>query len=413
MSDIFISYASEDRDRITPLVELLEAEGWTVWWDQSMPAGPRFDNAIDEAQSDCSCVIVAWSRHSVISDYVVDEATYGRERAILVPLRLDDVRPPLGFRAIQTANMFEWPKHPGDLNSLLSGVRALVDSEGRPGGSSKGSSVPMDPPTVRYVKSTDGTRIAYWTIGETGMPLVFPPSVPFSYGQKEWSVRPLRAWYEEFSRSSQLVRYDNRGTGLSDRDISEHSLNRLTDDLEAVVDAVGLGRFSLLGMGHSGPVSIEYAVRHPDRVHRLVLWCSYAKAFEYLQVPRFAALQDALSGNRLAAADALIGAMCGSSSQALKAQIKDLYLSATTDEYLALRGRVWSSIDVTDRLGQVVVPTLVMHRPGFPLRGDSDARDLATGIPNARLVALPGDSLLWFDNQSVTDTLNKFLAADL
>ena len=90
MADIFVSYASEDRDRVEPLVKALETEGWTIWWAPVMHAGPRFDKTIDEALEQCSCVIAVWSQNSVNSDFVIDETTEGRERGILVPLRIDD-----------------------------------------------------------------------------------------------------------------------------------------------------------------------------------------------------------------------------------------------------------------------------------------------------------------------------------
>ena len=148
MADIFVSYASEDRDRVEPLVKALEAEGWTIWWAPVMHAGPRFDKTIDEALEQCSCVIAVWSQNSVNSDFVIDETTEGRERGILVPLRIDDVRPPLGFRSAQTANLVGWPEQPGDFNSLLSGVRALVgDVHKEPPLSSIGSALPETSPS--------------------------------------------------------------------------------------------------------------------------------------------------------------------------------------------------------------------------------------------------------------------------
>lgn len=127
MADIFLSYASEDRERVRLLVDALEAEGWTVWWDQQIHAGPTFRRAISEAIDSCRCMVVAWSRRSIESDFVIDEATEGKERNILVPLLLDDVQVPLGFRTAQTANLRDWPDDPGDLNGLLTGVRDTID----------------------------------------------------------------------------------------------------------------------------------------------------------------------------------------------------------------------------------------------------------------------------------------------
>ncbi len=109
MADIFLSYASDDRTRVVPLVEAIEARGWSVWWDREIHAGPRFDQVIEEEIAEATCVVVIWSEASVKSDWVRDEANEGRERQILVPLLFDDVRPPLGFRAAHTANLIGWP----------------------------------------------------------------------------------------------------------------------------------------------------------------------------------------------------------------------------------------------------------------------------------------------------------------
>lgn len=126
MADIFLSYASEDRDRVRSLVETLEAEGWSIWWDPEIHAGRRFDKVIEEQVNKASCVVVAWSEASVKSDWVRDEANEGRERQILAPLRLDDVRPPMGFRSAQTANLIGWPESKGEIETLIAGIRDLI-----------------------------------------------------------------------------------------------------------------------------------------------------------------------------------------------------------------------------------------------------------------------------------------------
>jgi tetratricopeptide (TPR) repeat protein len=128
MADIFVSYASEDRDRIRKLVTILEAEGWQVWWDRDLVVGPEYDDAIEKALGESSCVIVAWSKHAIKSRWVRDEANEGSERDVLVPVIIDDVQPPLGFRSAQTADLTGWPDRTGELDRLLSGIRRLVES---------------------------------------------------------------------------------------------------------------------------------------------------------------------------------------------------------------------------------------------------------------------------------------------
>ncbi len=126
MSEIFVSYDSRDRERIKPLVEALKAEDWSVWWDRDLIAGPSFDEKIEEALDAARCVVVAWSEYSVKSRWCRTEANEGLERQILVPLRIDEVRPPLAFRSSQTASLIGWPQEQGELDVLLAGIRQCL-----------------------------------------------------------------------------------------------------------------------------------------------------------------------------------------------------------------------------------------------------------------------------------------------
>lgn len=123
MADAFLSYQREDRARVEPLVQLLEQAGLSVWWDQSLKAGERFDTTIARELDAARCVLVAWSATSIHSPWVCDEAAVGRDRAILVPFSLDGTDPPLGFRQYQTPDLRGWT---GDADAPL--VRQLIEA---------------------------------------------------------------------------------------------------------------------------------------------------------------------------------------------------------------------------------------------------------------------------------------------
>lgn len=108
MSDIFISYASEDRERVLRLVHALEARGWSVFWDRKIPFGQTWRQVIGSELDQAHCVIVLWSHNAITSLWVQEEAEEAKRRNILIPILIDDVQPPLGFRSIQTANLSGW-----------------------------------------------------------------------------------------------------------------------------------------------------------------------------------------------------------------------------------------------------------------------------------------------------------------
>ncbi|MCJ7510751.1 MAG: alpha/beta hydrolase, partial [Dehalococcoidia bacterium] len=131
-------------------------------------------------------------------------------------------------------------------------------------------------PRIQYAQTADGVNIAFWTLGE-GTPLVEMPSMLFSHIQLEWQIPEVRRWYERLSEKRKLVRYDCRGSGLSDRDVADYSLDAFVLDLEAVVDRLRLERFALFGTAYTGPVAVAYAAGHPERVSQLLLFCSWAR----------------------------------------------------------------------------------------------------------------------------------------
>jgi formylglycine-generating enzyme required for sulfatase activity len=138
MNDIFISYANEDLDRIRSLAAALEAKGWSVFYDRTIPNGKTWRDVIGKGLRDSRCVVVAWSTTSIESTWVQEEADEGRERGILHPVLIDHVKAPLGFRAIQAANLVGWNVR----NPSPEFDRFLKDLEGRLGPPRPGTSQP-------------------------------------------------------------------------------------------------------------------------------------------------------------------------------------------------------------------------------------------------------------------------------
>src|SRR5262245_3319705 len=108
MADIFLSYAREDEAHARLLASALHSRGWSVWWDRHIPAGRDFNRFIEEQLSHARCIVVLWSKASVASHFVRDEAAEGIADGRLVPVLIEAVRQPIGFRQFQAANLVDW-----------------------------------------------------------------------------------------------------------------------------------------------------------------------------------------------------------------------------------------------------------------------------------------------------------------
>ena len=134
MADIFISYASDDRPRVKPLADALGRQGWSVWWDRTIPAGRTFAKVIDEELGAARSVVVVWTSTSVNKNSVLEEAEDGRERNILIPVLMGKVKPPRGFRRIQAADLIEWngQESSPDFQKLVTDLTAILGTPESP-----------------------------------------------------------------------------------------------------------------------------------------------------------------------------------------------------------------------------------------------------------------------------------------
>ena len=218
------------------------------------------------------------------------------------------------------------------------------------------------------------------------------------------------------------MRYDERGFGLSDWDVTDFSFEARLNDLEAVVDAAGLERFALLGMSQGGPVAVAYAHRHPERVTRLALLGSYVATVDdgsetMLMEETFTKMIEVGWARpegrfRRVFTDAL---MPGASPEQMTWVDELMRRSTTTENAVAFR-RARMDVDVTDLLPQLDVPTLVMHSRGDQMNPIAGSRRLAAEIPGARLVTLESDNHVLLDGEPATEVffaaLADFLAPD-
>lgn len=273
---------------------------------------------------------------------------------------------------------------------------------------------------IRFVTAPDGVRIAYVREGQ-GPPLVRAAHWLSHLDFDRWS--PVwRDFLTELARGRTLVRYDERGTGLSDRDVVDLSFEAMVGDLETLVDSLGLERFSLFGMSQGGAICIAYAARHPERVTGLVLCGAYGRGHAHPGRPpeQRAEAQVLLD---------LIRVGWGTRDRKFRRVFAEMLLPDATPEQLEafdhlqrvsasaevayrLRG-MFSTIDVTALCPLVAAPTLVLHARDDGVIPFEEGRLLASLIPNARFVPLEGRSHMLLPTDPAFATFSAELSAFL
>jgi class 3 adenylate cyclase/pimeloyl-ACP methyl ester carboxylesterase len=269
-------------------------------------------------------------------------------------------------------------------------------------------------PRIQYAQTADGVSIAFWTLGE-GMPFVVLPPPPVSHVQLEWEMPEYRRWYERLARNRKLVRYDSRGFGLSERGVSDFSLDGCLLDLEAVVDRLGLDKMALVAVFNSGPIGIAYAARHPERVSHLILWCARPRLTDPLGPPEQAQWERLLvETNWELYTETMVHQLVGWSQSETAHRVAELMRESVTQEHMQAYMAGYPGLDVTALLPEVRSPTLVLHRRQVPVPDLETAKVLASHIPDARLVVLEGESIAPFlgDTGSVLRTIDEFLGLE-
>jgi pimeloyl-ACP methyl ester carboxylesterase/DNA-binding winged helix-turn-helix (wHTH) protein len=265
------------------------------------------------------------------------------------------------------------------------------------------------PQEITFCRTPDGVNLAVATSGD-GLPLVKTANwlnhLEFDWQSPIWS--PMLNLLSERCR---LVRYDERGTGLSDWNVNEISFDAFVRDLETVVDTLGLERFALLGISQGAAVSIAYATRHPDRVSRLILYGGFSVGWRKSGSAKLISQLEALL--------TLVRHGWGQDNPAFRQIFTSLFVPGATDE----EAKWWNDlerastspenairlidtfgvIDVRDLLPQVKAPTLVIHSRGDLPVPFKLGLALARGIPGARLLALESDNHLILSHEPAWD----------
>ena len=274
---------------------------------------------------------------------------------------------------------------------------------------------------IRYCVAADGVRLAHATSGQ-GYPVVKLPHW-FTHLEFEWTSPVLRQWCTELTKNYQLIRYDQRGCGLSDWEVSDFSHSARLGDLGTVTNALGLDRFALIGISQSAAVAISYVVEHPEEVSHLILSGGTAQGW---------ALRGQAVEEEWEAFLTLIGHGWGRTDPAYRRLFANKFMPDGTEEQIrwfdelqrvATSGdnavntaRAFGTADVSALLPQLRVPTLVLHSKGDVIVPFEAGRRLATDIPGAHFVPLDSKNHLLIESEPAWRTciqeIQRFLASE-
>jgi len=278
---------------------------------------------------------------------------------------------------------------------------------------------PLPPQQVRYCNARDGTRLAYSMTGK-GPPIVKTANW-LNHIEHDWDSPLWRHWIRELTRGRSLVRYDERGNGLSDWGTPELSLDAFVDDLASVVDTLELETFDLLAISQGAAVAITYAVANPDRVRKLVICNGYAQGWAVRADPAEIARREAML--------TLTEIGWGSDNPAYRQLFTNHYvpgaspkqmgwfnemqrLSASPENAVKLQ-RTLSKFDVAELLPQLRTPTLIFHSREDQAVPFAQGEVLAAAIPGAAFVPLESRNHILLENEPAwrmfSDVTREFL----
>jgi pimeloyl-ACP methyl ester carboxylesterase len=269
--------------------------------------------------------------------------------------------------------------------------------------------------TIRFCSAPDGARIAYAVAGK-GPPIVKVANY-LSHLEFDWESPVWRHVLEGLAEHRQLIRYDVRGTGLSDREVSDISFEHFVTDLGAVVDALGLKRFPLFGLSQGGAVGIAYAIRNPQRVSHLILLGAFARGMAHrpTQGPELVKTQCAVIRQGWGSDDPSyrqlfsLQFLPGGTPEQLQwfSELERVSATAEVAEKIML---VNANVDVRTLLPQVKIPTLILHSRGDRRIPLDIGRELAANIAGSRFVTLESNNHLILEHEPATEVFFEEVA---
>jgi pimeloyl-ACP methyl ester carboxylesterase/DNA-binding CsgD family transcriptional regulator len=281
-------------------------------------------------------------------------------------------------------------------------------------------------PDIRFCTAADGVKLAVGRYGSSSDPPLVRAGTWLTHVEYD-ATSPLSAhWCEELSKRHRYVAYDGRGCGLSDRQVGDLSLDVFVADLEAVVDGLGLERFPLFGMSMGAAISVAYAVKHPERVSRLVLHGGFYRSYLSSRSPDPRVREEAdvlLKSARLgwgtgspALRQVFVAKFMGESTEAQRRAFDERQRVTSTADVAEKYLRAMFAFDVKDLASRVACPTIAFHGRGDQLSSFEQGRKLAALIPGARFVPLDTKNHVPFREepawQAIVGALRPFLDED-
>jgi len=271
---------------------------------------------------------------------------------------------------------------------------------------------------IAFTSSTDRTQIAYALSGEGG-PIV-RAGTWLTHIQHDWESPIWSHWFRLMSERHTLVRYDSRGCGLSERKVTDLSLSKWVDDLEAVVDKLELETFPLFGMSQGAAVSIMYALRHPERVSHLTLYAPLVTGWKNSQNP-LALRWDAM--------EKLVLSGWGEDNLAFPSMFSQLFIpdaqpehirwyaetqkKSTSKEVAALIMKTLSELHLFSLLKQLKVPTLVIQVAGDQALSPDSTKGVAAEIPNSQFVSIDSNNHILLEHEPGWQVFKKVFSTHI